>query len=98
VWPRQLGMLFGVDVWLGVFTLVAWVAVVAVSRYSSLGALAAAVLAPAIYLFGSGELWVSSGPMAGAIVVMSAFLVWRHAENISRLLAGKESKLGSKKS
>jgi len=36
--------------------------------------------------------------MAGAIVVMSAFLVWRHAENISRLLAGKESKLGSKKS
>ena len=91
------GMLFGVDVWLGVFTLVAWVAVVAVSRYSSLGALAAAVLAPAIYLFGSGELWVSSGPMAGAIVVMSAFLVWRHAENISRLLAGKESKLGRKK-
>ncbi len=92
------GMLFGVDALLGLFTLVAWAAVVAVWRYSSLGAIAAGVLAPAIYLFGSGELWTSSGPMTGAISVMSAFLVWRHAENISRLLQGKESKLGAKKS
>jgi len=30
-------------------------------------------------------------------VVMSALLVWRHAENISRLIKGTESKLGSKK-
>lgn len=92
------GMLFGVDVLMGLFTLATWVAVVAVSRFSSLGAIAAGVLAPAIYLFGSGELWVGSGPMTGAIVVMSAFLVWRHAENISRLLQGKESKVGAKKS
>jgi glycerol-3-phosphate acyltransferase PlsY len=91
-------MLFGVDLWLGVLTLAAWIGVVAATRYSSLGALVAAVCAPAIYLFGSGELWVLSGPVAGAIVVMGAFLVWRHAENISRLMQGKESKLGSKKS
>lgn len=92
------GMLFGVDVLMGLFTLATWVAVVAVSRFSSLGAIAAGVFAPAIYLFGSGELWVGSGPMTGAIVVMSAFLVWWHAENISRLLQGKESKVGAKKS
>lgn len=92
------GMLFGVDWLLGVLTLAAWVAVVAVSRMSSLGAIAAAVLSPAIYMFGSGEAWVFSGPMAGAIVVMGAFLVWRHADNISRLLQGKEPKLGAKKS
>ena len=92
------GMLFGVDLWLGVLTLAAWIGVVAATRYSSLGALVAAVCAPAIYLFGSGELWVLSGPVAGAIVVMGALLVWRHAENISRLMQGKESKLGSKKS
>jgi glycerol-3-phosphate acyltransferase PlsY len=29
--------------------------------------------------------------------VMAMFLAWRHRENINRLLAGKESKLGSKK-
>ena len=29
---------------------------------------------------------------------MSLLLIWRHAENISRLVQGKESKLGKKKS
>ena len=28
---------------------------------------------------------------------MGVLLVWRHRENVNRLLAGKESKLGSKK-
>jgi glycerol-3-phosphate acyltransferase PlsY len=49
------GVLFGVDWLLGLLTLLAWVAVVAVSRYSSLGALAAAVFAPVCYLMGSGS-------------------------------------------
>jgi glycerol-3-phosphate acyltransferase PlsY len=29
--------------------------------------------------------------------VMSALLIWRHAENLSRLVKGTESKLGAKK-
>jgi glycerol-3-phosphate acyltransferase PlsY len=29
--------------------------------------------------------------------VMSIFLIWRHSENISRLVKGTESKLGKKK-
>jgi glycerol-3-phosphate acyltransferase PlsY len=32
-----------------------------------------------------------------ALVAMSALLVWRHSENINRLIQGKESRLGSKK-
>jgi acyl phosphate:glycerol-3-phosphate acyltransferase len=32
-----------------------------------------------------------------AVVVMSGLLIWRHAENISRLVKGKESRLGQKK-
>jgi glycerol-3-phosphate acyltransferase PlsY len=32
-----------------------------------------------------------------AIAAMAALLVWRHRENVSRLLAGKESKLGKSK-
>ena len=31
-----------------------------------------------------------------AVVIMSALLIWRHSKNISNLLAGKESKIGSK--
>ena len=92
------GVLFGVDWLLGLLTLLAWVAVVAVSRYSSLGALAAAVFAPVCYLMGSGSGWISSPQVGVAVVVMSALLVWRHSENISRLVQGKESRLGQKKS
>jgi glycerol-3-phosphate acyltransferase PlsY len=87
------GVLFGVDWLLGLLTLAAWVAVVALSRMSSLGAIAAAVFAPVCFMFG-----VASGPITGAIAVMSILLVWRHSDNIGRLLQGKESKLGSKKS
>jgi len=28
---------------------------------------------------------------------MSALLIWRHAENLARLVGGKETKLGQKK-
>jgi glycerol-3-phosphate acyltransferase PlsY len=32
-----------------------------------------------------------------SLVIMGMLLVYRHAENINRLMAGKESKLGAKK-
>jgi glycerol-3-phosphate acyltransferase PlsY len=35
--------------------------------------------------------------IATALVLISAFLLWRHQENIRRLMTGKESKIGSKK-
>ena len=44
----------------------------------------------------SGLLWNAERPVTGAIVVMAALLVWRHKENIIRLMQGKESRLGSK--
>lgn len=91
------GVLFGVDWLLGLATLLTWLVVVAMSRYSSLGAIAAAAFAPACYLLGGGEAWAVSEPMAVSVVVMSALLLWRHADNINRLIQGKESRLGSKK-
>jgi glycerol-3-phosphate acyltransferase PlsY len=64
-------------------------------RYSSLSSLVAAVAAPVYYLVGDGTAWyVQKGTMV-ALVVMSALLVWRHAENLSRLFKGQESKLGA---
>jgi glycerol-3-phosphate acyltransferase PlsY len=71
--------------------------VVYASRYSSLGALVAAVFAPLFYMFGSNVAWETPGPLIGAVVAMSGLLIWRHGENISRLMQGKESKLGTKK-
>ncbi|RIK91018.1 MAG: glycerol-3-phosphate acyltransferase, partial [Burkholderiales bacterium] len=47
---------------------------------------------PLWYLFLFGP-----DPVAAAVALMSALLVWRHANNIRNLLAGKESRIGQKK-
>lgn len=91
-----LGVLVGLSGWLGLAVGVVWLVVALVSRYSSLASLSAAVLAPIIYVLASGLLWYSERSIVAAIVVMSALLVWRHRENITRLIQGKESRLGSK--
>ena len=92
------GVLMGVQPWLGTATLLTWLLVAFVSRYSSLAALAASVLAPAYYLLGDRELWYADQGIAVAVTAMSALLLYRHRENIARLLAGTESKIaGSKK-
>lgn len=86
-----LGVLLGLNGWLGLATLVTWLVVAYAFRYSSLAALIAAVFAPFYYglLFGAD-------PELFAVAIMSALLIWRHAKNIANLLAGKESRIGSK--
>ncbi len=91
-----LGVLVGISGWLGLAVALVWLVVAAVSRYSSLASLSAAVLAPVIYVLAGGLLWYSERSIVAAIVVMSALLVWRHKENITRLIQGKESRLGGK--
>lgn len=92
-----LGVLLGISGWLGLFVLLTWLAVAFTTRYSSLSALVAAVLAPVYYVLFGGSLWVYDKSVLVAVIAMSALLLWRHAENISRLLKGQESKIGSKK-
>lgn len=90
------GVLFGVHWLLGLATLATWVIVAFFSRYSSLASLACALFAPWYYMVGDRSFWYVDKTVALAIFAMSAFLVFRHRENINKLLKGKESKLGSK--
>jgi len=83
------GVLLGIDWLLGGATLLTWLIIAFFFRYSSLASLVSAVFAPFWYLLVEG-----GGPIAWAIVVMGLLLMWRHAGNISRLLAGTESRLG----
>lgn len=85
------GVLLGFNVWLGAGTLVTWIVVAALLRYSSLASLVAALFAVcySFWLFGLMHV-----PLA--VAVMAALLVWRHRENIRRLVAGTESRLGKK--
>ena len=90
------GVLVGVAPLLGLATGLTWLIVAVFFRYSSLASLAAAFFAPAYYLIGGGIAWPLDAIALLALVVMSLLLVWRHRENIRRLMAGTESKLGAK--
>ena len=87
-----LGVLLGINPWLGLATLATWLIIAYAFRYSSLAALVAALFAPFYYglLFGVD-------PILLAVIVMSVLLAYRHSQNIANLLSGKESKIGGKK-
>jgi glycerol-3-phosphate acyltransferase PlsY len=92
-----LGVLIGLNWILGLATVLTWVIIAYFFRYSSLASLVSAVFAPVYYAFGNGLAWNMEGPILFAIGLMSLLLIYRHAENISRLVRGTESKLGQKK-
>ena len=85
------GVLLGFDLWLGLGTLATWLAMFAFFRVSSLSALVAALFAPAyaFWLFGLR-------PVVPAVVAIAVLLLWRHKDNIRRLLAGEEGRVGAK--
>ena len=92
------GVLFGISPWLGLLVLLTWVLTAAISRYSSLAALVAAASAPTIYLFGAERnWWLLACSLFQACMVMSIVLIWRHRENVQRLLKKQESRIGEKK-
>ncbi|MGI4814460.1 MAG: glycerol-3-phosphate 1-O-acyltransferase PlsY [Janthinobacterium lividum] len=87
------GVLLAINPILGLATLATWLIVAFFFRYSSLAAIAAAVFAPLFDVFMFGP-----NPIAPAILVMSILLIWRHLGNVRKLIAGTESRLGSKRS
>lgn len=91
-----LGVLLGFSGWLGLATALIWLLMALVFRYSSLASITAAVLAPVLYVLGDGGLWIMSKSVALCVAVMSLFLLYRHGENINRLIKGTESRLGKK--
>ena len=88
----MFGVLLGLNPWLGVASLVTWLVIAYAFRYSSLAALVASLFAPFYYglLFGTDVKLL-------AVLAMTALLIYRHRQNIGNLLAGKESRIGSKK-
>lgn len=69
--------------------ILSWVAVVFITGYSSLGALIAVSLAP-LFTFLIKPLYTVP------VAMLSLLIILRHKDNISRLLAGKESKIWDK--
>jgi glycerol-3-phosphate acyltransferase PlsY len=91
------GVLIALEPTLALAILASWLIVVYFSRMVSLASIVAALFAPVYYLFGDGVAWSAPGAQVLAVAVMGLLLIWRHAENIGRIVAGSESRLGSKK-
>jgi len=85
-----LGVLIALGWHVALIFIVVWLVMAFVFRYSSLAALTAAVIVPIAMYF------LSSPEVAGLFVVMSLIVIFKHRENISRLLAGSEGKIGAK--
>jgi glycerol-3-phosphate acyltransferase PlsY len=86
------GVLLALDPWLGLATLATFGAIVAFLRMVSLASIVGALFAPffAFWLFGLR-------PVTPAVAAMALMLIWRHHENIGRILRGEEPRLGEKK-
>ena len=91
-----MGVVLAVNPVLGLATAVTWLLIAYFFRYSSLAALVSAVFVPVYYLMADGVFWRADNRIALALVVVSGLLIWRHAENLSRLVKGTESKIGKK--
>ncbi len=85
-----LGLMLALAWPVGIACCLTWIATAAVSRISSLSALVAALAAPLwAYLLGYPAVVLLAG-------LLTVIVFWRHAANISRLLAGREPRIGRK--
>lgn len=86
-----LGVLAALS-WLGatIFA-IAWLGTAAATRYSSVAALTASLITPpALFLLGNKQ--------AAALFLVLTVILWlRHAENIARLAAGTETRIGQRR-
>lgn len=85
-----LGTLLALSLPVGLAACATWLLVAVVTRYSSLSALIAALMAP-IY---TALFYHLHG--AVLVLILTALIFYKHRENIARLRAGTESKIGQK--
>lgn len=86
------GVLLGLEPLLGLAVLATWLFMAFAFRYSSLAAIAAAALAPVYVGLARG-----TDSLIVVVGILALALIGKHWQNVQRLLAGQESKIGSKK-
>lgn len=84
------GILFGLHWPLGLVYAALWIGVLLASRISSLGGLVAATAAPLAAAF------MGAIDIVIPLVACSLIVLWKHRENIQRLMAGTEPRIGQK--
>jgi glycerol-3-phosphate acyltransferase PlsY len=85
-----IGIMLGLFFPAAIVFCLAWLACAFTSRYSSFSALAASAITP-IFLW-----WYTSPQLAILATILTLLLWYMHRENIRRLMAGTEAKIGAK--
>ena len=86
-----IGVLLGLSWRAAIVFCVIWLTTAFVTRYSSLAALVASIITP-IFLW-----WFGPPALASLFAVLTMLLFYMHRENIKRLQAGTEGRIGDKK-
>ncbi|MXX90408.1 MAG: glycerol-3-phosphate 1-O-acyltransferase PlsY [Boseongicola sp. SB0677_bin_26] len=86
-----LGALTGFGALVGLAAMAAWLGTFLVSRISSLSALVAAAVTPAVALL------LGQGQLVAATLFMAVVVFWSHRANIRRLIDGREPRVTRKK-
>ncbi|MFT5758411.1 MAG: glycerol-3-phosphate acyltransferase PlsY [Alteromonadaceae bacterium] len=83
------GVLLPIGLGLGALLVATWLIVAKTTRYSSLAAIITVSLAP-VYT------WLIKPTYVYPVLMLSALIIFRHKDNITRLLKGTESKISAK--
>ncbi|CAN7219627.1 glycerol-3-phosphate 1-O-acyltransferase PlsY [Bosea sp. LjRoot90] len=86
-----LGILIGLKGSIALVFAAVWISIAYLTKYSSLSALIASLLTPLLFWF-----WIRDAQAAGLMALLALLLWYMHRENIARLLAGREGKIGQK--
>ena len=86
-----LGVFSAINPFIALSLALTWLSIAIIFRFSSLAAIISSVSAPLwAWWFDSSDVYILLA------FALATILVWRHSENIKRLIAGTESKIGKK--
>lgn len=90
----SLGVLFLIHWQTGIICLIVAVSIIAFTKYVSLGSISASVVAPFALLITDRK---APRNLYLTMIFLAILAIFRHKDNIKRLIEGKENKLGNKK-
>ena len=82
-----IGFLIGINLFLGLCFIIAWMVIALISRYSSLSSVVASLIAP-IYFFINSNNYISI-----FLLYLFLLIILKHSENIKRLIDRTENKI-----
>ena len=93
----SLGVILMINWQIGLICLIFALVLIALTRMVSVGSVTAAILFPILIIFIGKEFFIVNGNYFIFSIILAAFVIFNHRENVKRILAGNENKISLKK-